>query len=113
MKHTANIRQLCLIGLFAAIICISAPFSIYLPLSPVPISLATFTIYFCSIVAGMKCGTISVAIYILLGLMGLPVFSGFTGGANRLMGPTGGYLLGYLFMALICGFFVDKWIHKL
>jgi biotin transport system substrate-specific component len=50
---------------------------------------------------GGKRGTISVIVYILLGLVGLPVFSGFKGGAGVLMGPTGGYILGFVISALI------------
>lgn len=92
-----------------AVICILAPFSLNIPISPVPISLGTLAIYFVISVLGMKQGTISVVIYILLGLVGVPVFSNFTGGAGKLFGPTGGYIVGYLFMALICGFFIDKW----
>lgn len=56
----------------------------------------------------MKPGTVSVVSYILLGLAGLPVFADFTGGPGKLSGPTGGYVIGYIFMTLICGFFADK-----
>ena len=104
-----SVRHMCLIGLMTAVICILAPFSLNIPISPVPISLGTLAIYFVITVLGMKHGTISVLIYILLGLVGLPVFSGFSGGAGKLLGPTGGYIIGYLFMAFICGFFLDKW----
>ncbi len=101
-----------LIGLMAAVICILGPWSLYLPLNPVPISLCTLAIYFVISVLGMKLSTVSVLIYILLGLVGLPVLSGFSGGAGKLFGPTGGYIIGYIFMALICGFFVDKWFNR-
>ena len=53
-------------------------------------------------------GTVSVLIYILLGLAGVPVFVGFTAGPGKLFGPTGGYIIGYIFLALICGLFADK-----
>ncbi len=110
---TCNTGQMALVGLMTAIICIVAPFSIAVPFSPVPISLGTLAIYFVIIVAGMKRGVISVALYILLGLAGLPIFSGFSGGAGKLFGPTGGFILGYLCLALICGFFTDKWPHRI
>lgn len=96
-----------------AIISILAPFSLPIPISPVPISLGTLTIYFVLSVLGLKLGTLSVMVYILLGLAGLPVFTGFTGGPGKLFGPTGGYIIGYIFLALICGFFIDKWNGRL
>lgn len=101
-----------LIGLMTAILCIIAPISIFLPFSPVPLSLGTLAIYFVVTVLGMKRGIISVTLYLLLGFAGLPVFSGFSGGAGKLFGPTGGFIIGYLFIALICGAFVDKWYHR-
>lgn len=112
MKQVIHTHQMALVGLMTSLLCITAPFSFHLPFSPVPLSLATFSVYFCVMVLGMKLGGLSVCLYVLLGLAGLPVFSNFTGGAGRLWGPTGGYILGYIFMAYICGFFVDKWLRK-
>lgn len=113
-KSTAlTVKQLALSGLMAAVICILGPLALNLPSSPVPISLGTLAIYFAVSVLGMKLGTLSVVIYVLLGLAGVPVFAGYTAGAAKLFGPTGGYILGYIFMALICGFFVDKWGNRL
>lgn len=112
-ENSLDIRRLCLVGLMAAIICVLAPFSVPIPISPTPISLGTLAIYFVMTVLGLKLGTMSVVVYILLGLVGLPVFTGFTGGPGKLLGPTGGYIIGYIFMALICGFFIDKWENKL
>lgn len=111
-KPQFDLKHLTLTGLMAAVICIIAPFSLHIPISPVPISLGYLAIYFAVSVLGMKLGTLSVVTYILLGLAGLPVFTDFTGGAGKLFGPTGGYIMGYTFMALICGFFVDKWGNK-
>lgn len=101
--------QMTLIGLMTAVICILAPFSVVLPFSPIPISLGTFAIYLASMVLGRRQGFLCVILYLLLGFAGLPVFTGFTAGAGKLLGPTGGYMIGYLFMALICGHFADKW----
>ena len=112
MKSAANTRQMAFIGLMTSLLCIMAPFSILLPFSPIPLSLGTLAIYFCAILLGMKQSIISVTLYLLLGLVGLPVFSGFTGGIGKLLGPTGGYLIGYLFLALICGLFVDKFPNQ-
>lgn len=108
-KSVFSVKQIALVGLMAAIICVLAPFALPIPISPVQITLGTLAIYFVLTVLGLKLGTISVVVYILLGLAGLPVFAGFTGGAGKLLGPSGGYILGYIFMALICGFFIDKW----
>lgn len=57
---------------------------------------------------GGKWGTVSCGIYLLLGLVGVPVFSGFSGGMAKLLGPTGGYLVGFLLLAVISGLFVEK-----
>lgn len=59
---------------------------------------------FSIMVIGMKRGTISYLVYLLIGAVGLPVFSGFSGGLAKLAGPTGGYLVGFIFLALISGF---------
>lgn len=103
-----NTKTLALIGVMTAVICIMGPLSIPLPISPVPISLGTLAIYFTVYVLGMKKGTISCCIYLLIGFVGLPVFTAFSGGPAKLLGPTGGYLIGYIFMAMVCGFVVDK-----
>ena len=69
--------------------------------SVVPFTMQTFGV-FCAVglLGGFR-GTVAVLIYILMGLIGLPVFSNFNGGAGYLMGPTGGYIVGFLFTALI------------
>ena len=90
-------------GLMTSITCILGPISIAVPFSPVPISLGLFGILLTSALLGAKYGTVSCALYILLGLVGLPVFSGFTSGLGVLLGPTGGYLLGYLAVAACSG----------
>ena len=75
-------RSLVLVGLFAAIICIFAPFTV--PVGPIPISLATFAIYLAAAVIGSKKGTAAVAVYILIGAVGIPVFSGFGAGIGKI-----------------------------
>ena len=102
-------KELALIGLMAAVICIAGPLSLPLPFSPIPISLTNLAVYFSVYTLGMKRGTISYLVYLLIGVAGLPVFSAFTSGPAKLFGPTGGYLIGFLFMALICGYCVDRW----
>ncbi len=93
------------IGLFAAVTAICAWLSI--PLS-VPITLQTLAVCLVAGLLGAKRGTMSVIIYILLGAVGVPVFTGFKGGAGVLLGSTGGYIIGFIFTALIIGIVSDK-----
>ncbi len=102
-------KALTLTALMAAIICILGPIAIPIPFSPVPISLTMVGIYLAVYALGMWRALAATALYLLLGLVGLPVFSGYAGGAAKLFGPTGGYLIGFLFTALISGFFIDRW----
>jgi len=87
-------------------LCVLAP--ITLPIGLVPLSLANFVIFISVYVLGIWKGTVSCILYLLIGLIGVPVFSGFSSGPAKLLGPTGGYLIGYVFMALIAGFFIDR-----
>ena len=102
-----TVRTMSLIGLMTALTCVLGPLSIPLPFSPVPISFTNLAVYLAVYVLGMKAGAVSYLVYLLLGMAGLPVFSGFTGGFGKLAGPTGGYLIGFIFMAVIAGFFID------
>lgn len=98
-------KTIAVTALMAAIMCILGPLAI--PIGPIPLSLALIGVYLCAYTLGAKRGTLAVAIYILIGTIGLPVFSGFSGGVAKLLGPTGGYIAGYLFTAFICGVFVE------
>lgn len=106
-------KQMVLIALMTAVTCVLGPLSIPLPFSPVPISLTNFAIFLAIFVLGMKNGKISFIIYLLLGAVGVPVFSSFRGGFQVLAGPTGGYLIGFIFLALIMGFALDHFDRKL
>ena len=113
-KHSINTYQLTATALMAAVLCALASMSITIGI--VPISLATFVIYLDAYILGSRMATVSTFIYLLLGLVGLPVYSGFSSGPAKLFGPTGGYLIGFIFMALIAGFFIDRfpkkyWLH--
>ncbi len=109
MKNS-RIQNLTLIALMAAILCITGPFVI--PFGMVPMSLTNMVIYLTIILLDKKKATISVAIYLLIGFVGLPVFAGFTGGAGKLLGPTGGYLIGYLALSLIAGTVIEAFGNK-
>ena len=93
-------------ALMAAVTCVLAPMSI--PIGPVPITLTNLVIYLSLYLLDWKKGTISCLIYIMIGLVGFPVFSGFTGGLGKLAGPTGGYIIGFIPMAIIAGLAIDR-----
>lgn len=86
-------------ALFAALLCICSP--VALPIGPVPITLSLFAVMLVGVVLDFKKSIVSVGVYILLGMCGLPVFSGARGGVSVLAGPTGGYIWSYLLMAAI------------
>ena len=86
------------VALFAVLITICSWISIQ---TTVPFTLQTMGVFLSVSILGGRRGTLSVLVYILLGIAGLPVFSGFTGGIGILMGNTGGYILGFLFSALV------------
>lgn len=85
------------IAMFAVILSISSWITIP---GIVPYTMQTFGVFIAVGVLGGKRGTLAVLIYLLLGAMGLPVFSGFAGGIGYLLGATGGYILGFAFAAL-------------
>ena len=105
-------RRLVLIAMMTAITCILAPLSIPIPVSPVPISLTNLVLLISVYILGWKDASISFIIYLLLGLAGLPVFSGFSGRLGKIAGPTGGYLAGFIFMTVIAGLAVDIFSGK-
>jgi biotin transport system substrate-specific component len=108
-RSGARVKTMATVGVMTALTCIVAPFSIPLPFTGVPITFATLVICLSALLLGMKAGTLSCAIYLLIGLTGVPVFSGFTGGLGKIGGPTGGYLMAFLLLAAICGFAAERW----
>lgn len=96
-------REIARIALSVALITVCAWISI--PVGSVPISLQTFAVCFLGALFGAKRGTAAVAVYILMGLVGIPVFAGFRAGTAALFGPTGGYIFGFVFAALIPALF--------
>lgn len=98
-------------AIMAAVICVFAPFSI--PLGAVPLSLATFAVYLAASLLGKAKSCAAVAVYILIGLVGVPVFSGFMGGFAVLSGVTGGYIIGYLPCAFLTALFTESFGGRL
>ncbi|MGN0317568.1 MAG: biotin transporter BioY [Lachnospira sp.] len=101
MKKKITIYDITTCAIFTALMCILGPMSI--PIGPVPISLTNLVIYLSVYILGFRNSTISCVVYLLLGAVGLPVFSAYSGGLEKLAGPTGGYLIGFIFIALIGG----------
>ena len=97
-KGTWRPVDMAYIALFAVLLTVCAWISVPLP---VPFTLQTFAIFAALGILGGRRGTWAVAVYLLLGAVGLPVFSGFKGGLGALLGTTGGYILGFLAMPLV------------
>lgn len=89
-------------ALFTAVIAVLSQVAIPMP-SGVPLTLQTFAIALCGYVLGWRLSLMSIIAYIILGAAGVPVFSSLRGGLYVLAGPTGGFIFGFLFMALLCG----------
>lgn len=103
-----KLREITYISLCAIILAVCSWITIP---SVVPFTLGTFGVYLVSLLLGGKRGTIAVLIYILLGAIGIPVFSGFRGGVTVLLGTTGGYIIGYILIALVM-WGTEKWAGK-
>lgn len=104
-------HDLTITAIFSAIICILSVITV--PIGTIPISLSLFAIILTAISLGAKRGVLTVIVYILIGSLGIPVFSGFKGGFHILFGPTGGFIFSYIFVALIMSFVSQKTNKKL
>jgi biotin transport system substrate-specific component len=107
-KKIFNTKNLVLIAFFSAITAVIAPFTIPLPFSPVPLSLSLFAVFLSGAILDKYSAFISQTVYILLGAVGLPIFSGFRGGLGVIAGATGGYIVSYAFMAFIIALILEK-----
>ena len=104
MKLNLSVKEITLVGIATAIMGIFSQLSLPIPFTTVPLTLQTFGLVIISVVLGKKIGTFSILIWALLGTIGIPVFSGFSSGIGILLGPTGGYIIGFIFMAFIIGY---------
>ncbi|MCL5068378.1 MAG: biotin transporter BioY [Thaumarchaeota archaeon] len=100
--YHSRTRLLTVSSLFACIISISSIINIPIP-GPVPITLQVFAVFLTTMVLGPKAGTLACSIYLLFGALGLPVYAGMTSGLTILLGPTGGYLLGFVAGSFVGG----------
>ena len=89
-------------------VALSSQLAFYLPFSPIPITGQTFAVLFIGAVLGSRRGGLSLALYVLEGLIGLPVFAGGTGGMAIIFGPTAGYLVGFIPAAILVGYLSEK-----
>lgn len=101
-NNRSKTLQMVMCALFAAVIAVAAQITVPLP-TQVPITLHTFAVALCAAVGGALVGTVSTTVYVLLGAVGIPVFAGMRGGFDVLLGPTGGFLFGFIAMAFCCG----------
>lgn len=102
-----KVKDMVLCALFAALISISAYLSIPMPTS-VPISLQPFFAMLAGAILGSKRGAISMTLYMLIGLVGVPVFSGGASGPGTILSPTFGYIIGFIACAYVTGLIVEK-----
>jgi len=93
---------------FAMLMAISANAFVYLPFTPVPITMQVLTVLLSAIALGSRLAFLSQLQYVLAGLLGAPVFAGFKSGLSALMGPTGGYIMGFLAAAFISGYIYEN-----
>ena len=85
----------------AAVTAVAAQIAI--PLQPVPFTLQVLAVVLCGLLLGPRLGALAQVVYVLVGAVGVPVFSNFTGGLGHLLGPTGGYLISYPIAAAVAG----------
>ena len=105
-KKFLSIREICYIAVFTAVIAALSPLSI--PMPHVSITLSSFVIPFAAVVLGAKRGTIAAIAYLLLGALGMPIFSNFGSGLGMLIGPTGGFLFAFPVYAFWAGWGADR-----
>ena len=101
-----SVNAMAEIALMTAVLCILSPISV--PIGPVPVSMSLFAVFLAVYVLGQKRSLAATLLYILIGFVGMPVFSGYAGGIARLFGPTGGYIFGYLAICWVSGWFIER-----
>lgn len=99
-------RRIARMGLMAALTAIGA--FLVIPIQPIPFTMQPFFVFLAGIVLGPVDGAVSQVVYLAVGAIGIPVFAGMTGGLGHLLGPTGGFLFGFVGCALIAGLLAGK-----
>lgn len=103
-------RHMTLTAMLTALLCILGPLT--LPVGPIPLTLTTAVLMLIALLLSPGRACLCCGVYLVIGALGLPVFSGFTGGLGALLGPTGGFLLGYLPMTAVCALSA-RWTSRL
>lgn len=104
--HTANLQHMVHASLLAAMTAVGA--YIIIPVGPVPIVLQNLFVLLSGLLLGSRWGFLSMAIYFMLGAIGIPVFAGGKGGIGHILGPTGGYIFGFAVCAFLTGFISER-----
>jgi len=107
-KMQLKTKGMILCALFAALTGVGGLIAIPLPFTPVPITLQTFFTFLAGALLGKYLGALSQLIYLLLGVVGLPVFAKGSSGIGVLLGPTGGYLVGFIPAAFLVGYLLER-----
>jgi len=105
-----QLQQIVYASLMAALIAVGA--YVHIPVGPVPIVLQNLFVFLAGLLLGSRWGLASMGIYLLVGAIGIPVFSGGRGGIAHFMGPTGGYLIGFAVSAFLAGFISERFSNR-
>ena len=103
MHEQTSVRPMIYASMFAAMTAIGAFIRVPIPVSPVPITLQVFFVLLAGLLLGSKWAGMSMIVYVMLGIIGFPVFSGGLSGIGVILGPTGGYLIGFIPGAFVTG----------
>ena len=106
MRRSSKIYTLTMTAAAAAILGVIGPWTI--PVGPVPLSLCTLLLYLVPWILDWKGAVAAALVYLAMGAAGLPVFAGFMGGLGHLAGPTGGYIIGYVFLTAVCALSLQR-----
>jgi biotin transport system substrate-specific component len=107
-SQSPELRMMVFASLFAALTAAGAYIQIPIPFSPVPVTLQVFFVLLAGCILKSKWGSLSMIVYSLLGIAGLPVFAGGSSGIGVLLGPTGGYIIGFILAAYTIGKLSEK-----
>ncbi|UCH09790.1 MAG: biotin transporter BioY [Fidelibacterota bacterium] len=112
-RPLAWLYNLTLIAGGSLLVAISAQVAVHLPFSPVPITMQTLAVLLVAVLLGSIRGSVSMLLYLAEGAAGLPVFAGGMAGAAHILGPTGGYLLGFVLCSYLVGYLAEQgWDRK-
>ena len=101
-SNRVSVKYIVLAGMFAAFLAVMSQVSLPMP-TGVPITVQVFAVALVGVILGWKQGALAVLVYILIGAVGVPVFANFKGGLSVLTGVTGGYIIAWPVMAILCG----------